>query len=164
MQSKIAMYRTHDHAIEAVKKLKNAGFPIDRVSLIGEAHIIDDHLYLRSIEKVKSLPLAIGGIAGVVTGVLTGIGLFMIPGFGFLYGAGAIVGFMAGLDIGILGGGIAAILTHMGIREDEVLKYEEHIKGGRFLVIAKGTPTEIDQALKILHPNSVPLELGENKV
>ena len=151
MVSKIAVYETHEKALEAVDSLKKAGFPINQISLIGEAQIINDHMYLKSLEPYKNLPLAIGGVAGVVTGLLTGMGVFSIPGFGFLYGAGPIVGAIGGLDFGIISGGLATILLQMGIKKDDVIKYEEHIKSGRFLLEARGSKKEISRVENILH-------------
>ncbi len=160
MESKIAIYASHQQALEAVNSLKEAGFPVNQVSLLGEAQVIDDHLYLKSLEPVKNLPLAVGTIAGIVTGILSGIGIFVIPGFGFLYGAGAIIGAIGGLDLGLIGGGLATILLHVGIKKDEVIKYEEHIKEGRFLVIARGTEKEITKAENILHVEHKSLQLS----
>ena len=151
MITKIASYGSHEKALDAIKDLKKAGFPLKQVSLIGEAQIVDDHMCVSSVEPIKNLPIAVGALAGIVTGLLTGIGIFGIPGFGFLYGAGAIVGAIGGLDLGIIGGGLVTILTHIGIKNDEVIKYEEHIREGKFLLVAKGTQQEIERAETILH-------------
>ena len=160
MVSKIAVYESHEKALEAVNSLKSAGFPISQISLIGEAQIIDDHLYLKSLEPIKNAPIAIGAVAGIVTGLLTGIGVFAIPGFGFLYGAGIIIGTIGGLDLGIIGGGLATILIQMGIKEDEVIKYEEHIKSGRFLLQAQGSKKEIERIENILHVKHINTQLA----
>ena len=150
MDSKIAVYESHEKAFEAVNKLKNAGFPINQLSLIGEAQIINDHMYLKSLEPLKNLPIAVGAIAGAAVGLLSGIGIFAIPGFGFLYGAGVIVGTIGGLDLGIIGGGLTTILMHMGIKKEDVIKYEEHIKAGRFLLEVHGSNKEINTVKNIL--------------
>lgn len=151
MISKIAIYESHEKAMEAVNLLKKAGFPINQISLIGEAQIINDHMYLKSLEPIKNMPLAIGAIAGLVSGLLTGMGIFTIPGFGFLYGAGPIIGAIGGLDAGIIGGGLATILVQMGIKKEDVIKYEEHIKAGKFLLEARGNEKEINHAVSILN-------------
>ncbi len=155
MESKIAVYKSHEDALLAIKKLKSENFPIKQISLIGEAQIINDHMCIKSLDNIKNMPLAIGTIAGIVVGLLSGIGVFVIPGFGFLYGAGAIVGAMGGLDLGIIGGGLATILTQMGIKKEDVIIYEENIKEGHFLVVANGTKEEISRAGKILLEKNV---------
>jgi uncharacterized membrane protein len=138
MISRIAVFESHEKAIEAITNLKDAGFPIDKISLIGEAQIINDHMYLKSLEPLKNLPIAVGLVTGAVTGLLSGMGIFMIPGFGFLFGAGAIVGALGGLDLGLVVGGVATILVQLGVKKEDVIKYEEHIKAGRFLFVFIG--------------------------
>src|ERR1700757_546520 len=160
MRAKVAIYETHEKAINAVKLLKENDFPVNKISIIGKALVIDDNMYFKSIQPLKSLPIAIGTVAGIVVGILTGIGVFAIPGFGFLYGAGAVIGAAAGLDAGILSSGLVSVLIHLGIKKSEVLKYEEHLHEGRFLVVAQGTPKEIDQAEHILHTEGTHLQLN----
>jgi uncharacterized membrane protein len=160
MRAKVAIYETHEKALEAVKVLKESNFPVNKISIIGKALIVDNNMYLKSIEPLKNLPVAIGTVAGVVAGILTGIGVFAIPGFGFLYGAGAIIGAAGGLDLGIISSGLIAVLVHLGVKESDVLKYEEHIHAGRFLVVAHGTPKEIEKAEHILHTEGTHLQLN----
>ena len=150
MKSKIALYETHQEALDAISKLSNAGFPVSKVSLVGKAEIIDDHMHVMSMETVKNTPVALGIIAGPVIGLLSGIGIFAIPGFGFVYGAGAIVGLIAGLDIGLLSGGVITLLLTLGIQKDEIVTYEQHINNGKFLVVVNGTAVEIQRAEQLL--------------
>lgn len=159
MVSRIAVFESHEKAIEAITSLKDAGFPINQISLIGEAQIINDHMYLKSLEPLKNMPIAIGLVAGVVTGLLSGMGIFIIPGFGFLYGAGAIVGALGGLDLGLAFGGLTTILVQLGIKKEDVIKYEEHIKAGRFLLEVRGTKKDINRVEYILHAKNKQTQL-----
>ncbi len=151
MKTRIVVYESHEKALEAVTRLKNAGFPLDKVSLIGEAQIVNDHMYLKSLEPLKNIPLAVGAVAGIVSGLLTGMGVFSIPGFGFLYGAGAIVGAIGGFDFGIISGGLATILIQLGVKKNEVIKYKEHIKEGKFLLKLNASDKEIAKADFVLN-------------
>lgn len=160
MESKVAIYETHEKAVDAVKALNNASFPIRLVSLIGNAEIIDDHLHINSFDRVKRAPVLVGTGAGILTGILTGLGVFSIPGFGFLYGAGAVVGALAGFDFGLVGGGILTILATLGIKKESVVKYEEHLKEGKFMVVVHGSLKEIEKAEHILHTEGTHLEYG----
>ncbi len=150
MLSKVGIYESHEQALAAVSRLSQAHYPIDHVSIIGEAQIINDHLYLKSFDPLTNMPIALGAATGIISGILAGIGILTIPGFGFLYGVGAIVGAFGGFDLGLLGGGLAAVLIHFGVHKDDVIKYEEHIKAGRFLVMARGTQNEVLLAERIL--------------
>lgn len=161
MKSKIAIYETHEGALEAVKALNEEGFPMSNVSLIGTAEVVDDHIHVRSMDTVKNAPAVIGMGAGTVIGLLSGIGIFTIPGFGFLYGAGALIGAIAGFDLGIITGGVISFFTHLGIKEDSVVKCEEHLKEGRFMVVINGSIEDVERAEHILHAEGAHLEFVE---
>lgn len=160
MKAKVGIYDSHEKAVDAVKELDRAHFPIKQVSIVGKAEIIDDHMSVTSMNKVENAPLAIGAVAGPVLGILTGLGIFAIPGFGFLYGAGAIVGAMVGLELGALGGGLISLLVVLGVDEQSVLKYKEEIVKGNFLVVVQGSIHEIQQAEHILHTENTHLKFG----
>ena len=51
-----------------------------------------------------------GVMIGSILGVLTGVGLFAIPGMGFLYGAGILYGGFVGFETGIVGGELLLFL------------------------------------------------------
>ena len=159
MKSQVAIYDTHQKAIDALERLKNAEFPMEKTSLLGQAEIIDDHVHVKSMDDIKIKTTALGVIATSTLGLLTGLGIFAIPGLGFIYGAGALVGAIAGAEIGIVGTGLFSILTTIGFSKDSVVKYEQHIVEGKFLVIINGTLEEIEKAEHILHTEGTHLEI-----
>lgn len=158
MKSQIAIYDSHEKAVNAIKVLSEQGFPMDNVSLLGKAEVIEDHIHIQSLDTMKETPALVGMGAGTLIGLLSGIGVFTIPGFGFLYGAGALVGIIAGLDLGIVAGGFISLLTFIGIKEDKVVKCHEHLKEGKFIVIVNGSKEEIRYAKHILHTEGNHLE------
>jgi hypothetical protein len=158
MKSQIAIYDTHGKAVNAIKVLSEQDFPMDNVSLLGKAEVIEDHIHIQSLDTIKEAPALVGMGAGTLIGLLSGIGVFTIPGFGFLYGAGALVGIIAGLDLGIVAGGFISLLTFIGIKEDKVVKCHEHLKEGKFIVIVNGSKEEIQRAKHILHTEGNHLE------
>jgi len=160
MIAKVAVYPSHEKALAAVKQLKREKFPINKISIIGKVLMVDNHIHVQSLDTLKSIPLALGVVAGIVIGILTGIGVFAIPGFGALYGAGAVVGAAGGLELGIVGGGLGTLLAHLGIRKKDMLRYEKHLHTGNFLVVVQGEPKEIETAQHILHTEGNHLELN----
>ena len=96
MKSTVGIYESHESAFEAVKELQSAGFPVNKLSVIGKAELVEDHLKVRSTAPATTAGVSVGVIAGPILGVLTGVGIVSIPGFGFLFGAGALVGALAG--------------------------------------------------------------------
>jgi len=158
MKSQIAIYDTHEKAVNAVKRLSHENFSMDHVSLLGKAEVVEDHIQIKSLDTIKKTPAIVGMGAGTLLGLLSGIGVFAIPGFGFLYGAGALVGIIAGLDIGLVAGGIVSLLSFTGIKEEEIIKCEEHVKHGKFVVIVKGAMEEVEKARRILRSEGNQLE------
>ena len=159
MESQIAIYDTHEKAVNAIKLLSHQDFPMEHVSLLGRAEVIEDHIHIQSLDTIKKAPALVGMGAGTLIGLLSGIGVFAIPGFGFLYGAGALIGIIAGLDLGLIAGGFISLLTFTGIKEEEVVKCQEHLKEGKFMVIVKGAKAEIEKAKRILHTEGNHIEL-----
>lgn len=150
MKSSIAVYDSHDEAIHALNLLKDRKFSLDKVSIIGKAEIVDDNIHLRSNTPIIASPLIAGSTIGATLGLLTGIGIIAVPGLGFLYGAGAIVGALGGLDLGVIAGGIGSILLGLGFKDDYSIKFEEHIKSGKYLLFINGTENDINKAKKII--------------
>ncbi len=161
MKANVAVYKTHDQAVEAIKKLNDKEFPMKHVSLLGKAELVDGHLHVKSLDKLKEAPALLGVGAGTLVGLLSGLGAFAIPGFGFIYGAGALVGALAGFDLGLITGGILSFLTNVGIQEDTIKKMEEHLKKGKFLVVVHGPAGEVDKAREILHTHGTHTDMIE---
>ncbi len=159
MKSTVGIYETHDKALQAIKKLQTKGYPVNQLSIMGQAEIIDDHLRVKSREPMTNVGVSVGAVAGPILGVLTGAGVFAIPGFGFLFGAGALIGALAGFDFGLVGGGIVTLLTTLFTNKEKVVKYHEHLKEGKFLVVAQGTDEEVEHAHEILNAHAQHIEL-----
>jgi len=152
MKATIGVYDTHEEAVEAIRELKNAGYPLRHLSIIGKLHTEYVH---NNMEISEEYPIRLGGIEvttalGITLGVLTGVGLFAIPGVGFLFGAGAITGAIAGLDFGLMGGGLVSVLTNLGMKDEIAKQYLSDIEDGRYLVVAQGDSTELENAKTIL--------------
>ena len=162
MKLKVGVYASHDKAIQAIHALKKADYPLNKISLIGKAETIDDHVHVKSFDSVKNGPVVIGSIIGPVLGLMTGLGFFAIPGFGFLYGAGAIIGTIAGFDLGLISGGVFTLLATLGIKKESSIKYEEHLNEGKILLVVEGNLNEIERAEQILHTQGTHLELDSH--
>ncbi|MGV3631772.1 MAG: hypothetical protein ACO1O6_11235 [Bacteroidota bacterium] len=151
MKTSIAIFNTHDEALASVVLLKEHQFPLNKVSLVGKAELVDDKIHLESTkDTLINTPVIAGTILGTTIGLLSGIGLFAIPGLGFLYGAGAVIGALGGFDLGLLAGGAGTLMLQAGIEEEHAVKYDEHIRDGKFLLMIEGSHEETERARKIL--------------
>lgn len=157
MKTHVAIYKTHEEAMSAVKALSDKKFPMDHVSMVGKAEIIDDHIQVKSMENIRLIPLLVSLISGVSVGLLVSLGLFEIPGMDFMIGASVLVNLFLGLTFGIIAGALATIITAFFIKNDKVLKYKEHLVAKKFLVIVNGSIDEVKLAEHILHTEGIHL-------
>jgi len=58
---------------------------------------------------------------------------------------------LAGFDFGLIGGGIASLFTAHGMHLDDGAKYNHFLKEGKILVVAEGTPNEVQQARALIN-------------
>ena len=61
-----------------------------------------------------------------------------------------LLGGVEGAVAGAAGGGLLGALVGWGVSRKHILKYEEHLKGDDYLVIAHGGPEEVKKAHDIL--------------
>jgi len=160
MKSTVAIYDSHWTSLDAVEMLKSKSYPVNQLSIIGQAKIVDDHVKQKS--KVTSKNTGGGLILGSTLGVLPGAGIFAVPGFGYIFGAGAVKKELTGYVIGLIGDGIVSILEKIGIKEDKVNKYRKYLNEGNFLVIAQGSEEEIEKAKDILSRGGKNIEVSIN--
>ncbi|MBS1782685.1 MAG: hypothetical protein JSS78_06445 [Bacteroidetes bacterium] len=144
----IAVYENHDDAIKAVEELKSKGFGKRHISLVGKLDVDDDMDSHAMSKATKGVGATV--ILGTTAGVLSGVGLIAIPGLGFLYGAGALVGAIAGFDFGAIAGGVVANLLLDGEKSIIADSYDEQLKAGNTLVVLKTTPEKAGAGMSAL--------------
>ena len=163
MKSLIGVYESYENAIAALYHLQKYKYPIDPISIVGKANLPGSHIRVEPNDNIEKGEITISTVAGMAIGILTGVGIFAIPGFGLLFGAGALVGGLAGLETGFFTGGIVAVITNMfGTDEANAVKYEKHLNEGNFLLFAPGNTKQIELARHLLHTQGLSLQLDTN--
>jgi hypothetical protein len=157
-QSVVGVYTSLESAESAVRALGDGGFPISQVSIVAK-HLEDSkqiHGYVTSCDVAKS-SAATGAWMGGIFGLLVGAAVLWIPGFGPLVIVGsmatAMLGGLEGAVAGAAVSGVLGWLLGLGVSKEKILKYEEDVKAGKYLVIAHGLPAEVEQARGILVPS-----------
>ena len=79
---------------------------------------------------------------------------------GFLFGAGAVIGAIAGFDVGLIGGGLASAMASLGVKDDNTKKYHDALVAGKFLVTVHGKGSDVNKARDILHEHGTHDELA----
>ena len=159
----VGVYDTHHAAIAALKALKESGLPTESLSFISKADIIEDKLHTGISDNEANVPVEIGVVLGPVLGVLSGLSIIAIPGLGFLYGAGILLGAFIGFDFGLIGGGIATMLIKLGIHKDKVATYQKHLENGKYIVTICGNDEIAEKAKVTLHTVGLHIDLQHHK-
>ena len=158
--SVVAVYPDHSSAENAINELKKSDFNIKKLAIVGQAYHTEDQVvgYYTAGDRMKHWG-KMGAFWGGLWGLLVGSAFFIIPGIGPVIVAGSAVAWIVGaLESAVVVGGLSALgagLYSMGIPKDSVLKYESSIKAGKYVLIAHGTPEEVESARRILDNTSV---------
>lgn len=154
MITTIGVFTTHAAAESALNELKAFGVNSADLSYVyvnDKGGIKDGQIGDKTGGAVVTGVTAgavIGGLAGLVVanGILPGLGTLFVAGplaaaLGF---AGTAATAVAGAATGAVAGGFVGALTHMGIAKQDVQLYEDHVRRGDVLVIARGTPASTE--------------------
>ena len=125
-----ALFRSRLEAEEGLRKLKEAGFGDEQVS------VVTPRVGRRGHYGMKVL-------AGVVVGTLVGaiVGAFvsgMVPGVKPLIAGQILATFLFAAVTGAATGGVAGALLSMAASGDTTLYYDEEVESGRVLVSVAG--------------------------
>jgi hypothetical protein len=153
--SVVGVYATLGEAEAAVRSLGDGGFPIQNVSVVAQ-DLTDDrrvHGYVTACDVAKS-SAATGAWMGGIFGLLVGAAFLWVPGVGPLVVVGSLAGVLLGGIEGAVAGaaasGVLGWLLGLGISQERILKYEEAVKAGKFLVVAHGPAEAVEAARAIL--------------
>ena len=154
-QSVVHIFKSMSEAENAVKYLIDQKFPADHISIVTQNLQTEKqvHGYITAGDVAKD-SAGTGAWMGGLFGLLAGAAFVFVPGFGPLVVAGsfaaALLGGIEGTVVGAAGGGALGALFGWGVSKEHILKYEEVVKAGSYLVIANGDEAQVKQAREIL--------------
>jgi hypothetical protein len=147
---------------DALLVIKNTGFPMDKISVIGRNADTDDRvagLEIRdSIDNKADQGAVAGGVTGGAiggtTGLLVGLGTLAIPGVGPVLLAGAaataLATTLAGTAIGAGGASLIGALIGLGIPDNEAQVYSDLLDRGSYLIVVDASHAQVRSAGEIL--------------
>jgi hypothetical protein len=153
--SVVGIYHTMEAAEEAVHTLDRAGFPLKQVSIVAQNLESEKEIqgYITAGDVAMS-GAGTGAWMGGLFGLLIGAAFIWAPGFGPLLVAGplaaVLLGGVEGAVVGAAGGGLLGVLVGWGVSKQHILKYEEKVKSGKYLIIAHGDAELVGKARAIL--------------
>jgi uncharacterized membrane protein len=154
-QSVIGVYNTMSEAEQAVQALDKGSFPIKQVSIVAQDMQSEKevHGYVTAGDVARAGANSAAWVGGFF-GLLVGAAFIWVPGFGPLLVAGSfasmLLGSMEGVIAGAASGGLLGALVGWGVSKQHIIKYEEHLKSGKYLLMAHGNAEEVARAHTIL--------------
>ena len=153
------LYDNYDDAMATVRRLEDAGFHDDDISIVGNNRNGSYSAVEPATETNASTGAAtgatLGGVVGGGAGLLAGIGMLAIPGVGPVVAAGWLVATLAGAGVGaVVGGGAGGLvgsLTHAGVPEEDAHVYAESVRRGGSLVTVRVDEARVGEAERILN-------------
>ncbi len=92
----------------------------------------------------------VGAEIGGVLGLLAGLSLFVIPGLGFIAGAGWLAGMLTGAGVGAVAGGLVGALTHVGVPTTDAAYYNEGVRRGGTLIAVRADDASVNSIAQVL--------------
>jgi hypothetical protein len=152
-----------DAADAAVRKLVEGGFPATQVSVLAQNLQSEKQVHgFITTGDVAKVGAGTGAWVGGLFGLLTGVALVFVPAVGPLLVAGpfaaSLLGGVEGAIAGAGAGGLLGALAGLGVSRQHIVKYEDQLKAGKFLVLAQGSAADVARAESILQATA-PAEL-----
>jgi uncharacterized membrane protein len=159
LQHAVGIFSNRRDAEYALTELRDAGFNMDRISVIVKNADRDDQISGADVSDRKAEQIEGGSKAGATTGAVTGsiiglvgsLSILAIPGVGVATEVGVLLGnaLLGGL-IGAAGGALAGALIGWGVPEERAKYYDERVSQGDYLVVVQGTAEELLRAEAVL--------------
>lgn len=159
MQHAVGIFSNRRDAEQALTELRDAGFNMDRVSVIVKNADPNDRIGDAGVSDSKAEQIEGGTKAGATSGAVTGgiiglvgsLGVLALPGVGVAAEVGILLAnTLLGGAIGAAAGALAGALIGWGVPEDRAKYYEERVSAGDYLVVVEGTAEDILRAEAIL--------------
>ena len=153
--SVVAVFSQHAGAENAIKELKDGGFDIKKLAVVGRDYQTEENVvgFYNTGDRMKYWGKW-GAFWGGLWGLLFGAAFLIVPGIGPVVAAGSIVAsIVSALEGAVVVGGLSALgagLFSLGIPKNSVVKYEASIKAGKFVLVAHGTAAEAVKARDLL--------------
>jgi hypothetical protein len=152
----VAVYNQNSAAENAIRELKDSGFDIKKLSVVGRDYQTESDVvgFYNTGDRMKYWG-KFGAFWGGLWGLLFGAAFFIVPGVGPVVAAGSIVAsIVSALEGAVAFGSLSALgagLFSLGIPKNSILKYETSIIAGKFVLVAHGSAEEVAKARDILN-------------
>lgn len=156
-----AVFDTRFESESALRKLDQAGFTKDQVTMLVTEETRGKHFGIKESNKAEegaTTGAAVGGLVGALYLALASAGTLLIPGLNLVV-SGALIGGLVGLGAGAATGGLIGSLVGLGIPEHEAKLYEDAVRKGAILIAVEArddfSANKVKEILKNSNAQSV---------
>jgi uncharacterized membrane protein len=153
MKTVAGIFPSMVEAHNVMHELEGLGVPEDALSIVAGNESDRHKEYLEKAKKASestAAAAASGASFGGGMGILAMLAALSIPGVGPFVAAGAMATVLTGLGIGAVSGGLISAFHHMGISHEEAPLYEEAVRRGAIMLIAKVDDTVEPQVADLM--------------
>ena len=142
-------------AEDTVSRLIDGGVSAEKISVLAKDMQCEKHVhgFVTSCDVAKKTATGSAWLGGLF-GVLAGAAFIWVPGAGPLVVAGSLtstlLGSVEGAVAAAAAGGVLGWLSALGIEKKHILKFEDHLKAGRYLIVVNGSLEDLQTADSIL--------------
>jgi hypothetical protein len=156
MKTIVGLFDDYNQARTAAVELERMGVSHNDISVLannetevhGRRDAVDTHSGMgHAVTKDAGVGAEIGGVLGL----LAGLSLFVVPGLGFIAGAGWLAGMLTGAGIGAIAGGLVGVLTHVGVPATDAAYYNEGVRRGGTLVAVRAEENGVNNIAQVLN-------------
>jgi uncharacterized membrane protein len=142
----VAVYTSEEELTRAVKHLEREHYDMSSISVLGKGMSEERHVIgFDTPEKRTARWAKWGGLWGWVFGAL-----LFVPGVGHVAIGGYLLFVLMTTGVGAASGALGGALSSVGIPKEGIPVYEADLRADRFLVIAHGTPEQVETARTLL--------------
>lgn len=158
MKTVVGLFDDYNQAKNAAIAIERSGVLHSDISVLannetevhGRREVAETH---SGMGHAVTKDAGVGAEVGGVLGLLAGLSLFVIPGLGFIAGAGWLAGMLTGAGIGAAVGGLIGVLTHVGVPAADAAYYNEGVRRGGTLVAIRAEDSAANGIASILSTN-----------
>lgn len=156
MKTVVGLMDSFAEARELINDLLDNGFPEDGIGLIARKPEEESQAAAReerSDEQISGVTKGVGAGAAVggVAGLVIGIAAFTVPGIGAVMAAGPVAAALAGIGLGAVTGGVYGAIRNLGVPDEEAEYYAERVQHGGVLVTVETDESGADDAAGIMY-------------
>jgi hypothetical protein len=156
----VAIYPDRESVERALRRLHDDGFDMRDVSVIGRGFKTTEMpAGVLTTGDIAAASAEVGAVAGLLCGLAIGTAFLVVPGLGPVFVAGSLTAALAGAAegavVGAVIGGLGGALVGWGIPAVHVQRYETHLSEGKFLLLARADPADVEYTRSVLAPGAL---------